>query len=133
MAFGVAGVVRSLQGPELSSYVRWWIGGLLANDAFLAPGAAIAGIVLARLVPAHVRPPLQAAGYVSATIVLATLPLLLGHGRQPDNPSLQPNDYSGNVLLVVGLVWAVGTAMAIRRVVRAAEATRADASADPPR
>jgi hypothetical protein len=117
-AFAVAGVARSLQGAELSSYLTWWTAGLLIHDAVIAPGAAVAGLVLARLLPAHIRPPLQAAGYISVAVVLTTLPLLLGHGRRPDNPSLQPNDYSRNVLLVVAIIWTVGAALALRRAGR---------------
>lgn len=124
IGFAVAGIARSLHGPALSSYLTWWIGGLLAHDAIIAPGASLAGLALARLLPVHVRPPLQVAGYVSLTVVLATLPLLLGHGRRPDTPSLQPNDYTGNVLLVVAITWAVGAALAVVRARRGARGRR---------
>jgi hypothetical protein len=124
--FGIAGIARSLRGPELTSYLTWWIAGLAAHDAILAPGAALIGLVLARLLPPHIRPPLQAAGYVSVTVVLATLPLVLGHGRQADNPSLQPNDYTGNVLLVVAVTLAVGAVLALRRA-RNAQGSSTDA------
>ena len=44
---------------------------------------------------------------VIGVLTLASIPLLLGRGRRPDNPSADPVDYSHNLLVLMGVVVSV--------------------------
>lgn len=99
----------------------WLVAALVLHDAVLAPLVVVAGWSLARVLPRWARGPVQAAALVAGTLVLASVPLLLGRGRRPDNPSADPLDYSRNLigLLVVIAAVAAAWALAARRRSRA--------------
>lgn len=85
----------------------WLVAGLVLHDAVLAPAVVAAGWVLARVLPPWLRAPVQTGALVVGVLTLASVPLLLGRGRRPDNPSADPLDYPRNLLLVVAVVVVV--------------------------
>ncbi|MEV0151376.1 MULTISPECIES: NAD(P)/FAD-dependent oxidoreductase [unclassified Nonomuraea] len=103
-ALGCALVVLGLTGIVLDSnpsgWALWFGGVLLAHDLVLAPAVLLAGIVLAGRADRWLRAALIVAGLVT----LATLPTVLALGRRADNPSILPQDYGRNLLLVLGTV-----------------------------
>ena len=107
MAWGVVGLFRHAATTVPASWLRWFIGGLIAHDLLLAPAVLAAGLAVHRLPPA-LRLPVRAALIVSGTLVLLTVPLLLGYGRatQPGNTSVLPGDYPVSLAVVLAGVWA---------------------------
>lgn len=97
------------------SVATWLVGGLVLHDAVLAPVVLGLGWLTARALPDWVRAPVQVGGLVSATLTLASVPLLLGRGRASDNPSVDPLDYGRNVIGLVLVVAVVCTLWAVSR------------------
>lgn len=113
VGFGLIGLLRNADATQPVNWLTYVFGSLIAHDALWAPAVAVASVVLVRLAPRWALPWLQGALVVSAGVVLVSIPALTGRGRIPSNPSILPNDYRGNVLLVLGLVWAVAIVLAL--------------------
>jgi hypothetical protein len=119
MAFGVGGLLHNAHGTRPTTWLRWFVEFLILHDGLLVPATIVAGFLLARLAPARIRPPLQAATIVTVPLALASIPVLGGYGRLANNPSLVPLDYGRNLAIVVGAVWAAAlVAVAIRLAAR---------------
>ncbi len=115
VGFGVAGLLRNVHGPALLSWAKLLAGGLVVHDGIAAPLVAVVAVLLARLVPARLRAPLQGALVVSVLVLLVAIPVASGAGRLPNNPSLLPSHhYGANVLGLLAAVWLVALALAAR-------------------
>jgi hypothetical protein len=114
IAWGLVGLLREAGSTVPTSWLRWFIGGLLAHDLLLAPAIFAIGLAVRRL-PLALQPPARAALIVSGALGLMSVPLLLGYGRatQPGNLSLLPGDYRANLALVLAAVWAVAGTWAL--------------------
>jgi hypothetical protein len=114
MAWGLAGLFRDAASTVPASWLRWFLGGLLAHDLLLAPAVLAVGLAVRRLPPA-LQAPARAALIVSGTLGLMSVPLLLGYGRatQPGNVSLLPGDYPRSLAITAGAVWAAAAAWAL--------------------
>ena len=108
--WGVRGALHHRIDTRPGQLVRFLLGGALAHDLVLAPLVLLAGTALARVIRGRWRAPLQAALFVSGTLVLFTYPALRGYGHALHNPTSLPHDYAANLALVVGAVLA-GTAV----------------------
>jgi hypothetical protein len=117
MAWGLVGLFRDAASTVPASWLRWFLGGLLAHDLLLVPAVLGVGLVVRRL-PAALQPPARAALIVSGTLALMSVPLLLGYGRatQPGNDSLLPGDYPRNLAIAAGAVWATAAIWALLRL-----------------
>ena len=87
IAYGVVELFAADRGPSPYAWLRFWVGGLALHDFLLAPLVIAVGLVVARVVPATARPYAQAGLIVSGVVTLVALPLVLGYGRTPDEPS----------------------------------------------
>ena len=85
---------------------------LVLDDALLLPAFLAVGALVHRLVPPRLRAIVQAALIVTASVTLVALPLVLGYGRTPDNPSALPLDYRRGLLLTLVAVWATAAVAA---------------------
>jgi hypothetical protein len=106
--WGVRGALHHRVDTRPAQLARFLLGGALAHDLLLAPAVLLAGTLLARAVAGRWRAPLQAALFISGTLLLFTWPELRGYGRVLRNPTSLPHDYGANLLLVVAAV-VVGT------------------------
>lgn len=107
MAFGIRGVITEFGREQSTNLATWVIGADLLHDLLIAPIAILVGWSVVRLAPRRWRAPLNA-GLLATGIVLGIAwPALRGYGRAivPDNPSVQPLDYSTAVAWVLGVVW----------------------------
>jgi hypothetical protein len=52
---------------------------------------------------------------VTGLLTAVALPVVLGFGRRPDNPSQLPLDYGRNLVLVLVLVWVAVAVLAFAR------------------
>ena len=65
--------------------------------------------------PRRARGPVQAALAISAIVALFAYPLVRAYGLAANNPTSLPHNYGRNLLVVLGLVWAVaGVAVVLK-------------------
>jgi hypothetical protein len=117
MGWGVAGLLRHAASTVPASWLRWLLGVLVVQHLLLIPAVLATGYLLGRA-PASWRTPLRAALIVSGTLILVSLPLLLGYGRasQPGNTSVLPGNYAASLAGVLAAVWALAAAWGLGRV-----------------
>jgi hypothetical protein len=111
--WGVRGALHHRIDTRPGQLARFLLGGALAHDLVLAPLVLLAGTALARVVRGRWRAPLQAALFVSGTLLLFTYPALRGYAHGLHNPTSLPHDYAANLALVVGAVVVVTAALAL--------------------
>ena len=119
IAFGLRGVLRGGVATDWPVTVTWLVAGPLLHDLVVFPAVAAAGWVVARVVPATVRPVVRGGLLVAAAVTVVAIPVLTGRG-DPRNPSLTPLDYPRNLALVLAAVAVVTAALAVRRHRRSA-------------
>lgn len=89
----------------LANTGAYLFGGPLLHDAVLAPMVALAGLAIARLVPASWRATLATGLLATGVLVLISVPLLWRpHPAQP-NPGLQNRPYLPGLLIFVTGLW----------------------------
>ncbi|GAB3574209.1 hypothetical protein GCM10027445_34660 [Amycolatopsis endophytica] len=82
-------------------------GGPVLHDAVLAPVAALAGLVLTRVLPGPWRTPVRIGAAFSLLLALLAVPALWrAHAALP-NPGLVDRDYGTGLLVALGAVWLV--------------------------
>ncbi len=131
MAYGIRGLVTDLEDSSVE-VAKWVIGADLLHDLVLAPIAVAVGWTINRIVPSRWRAPLQAGLAATGVTLLLGWPGWRGYGRHlvPDNPSVQPLDYTTAILTVLAVIWTaaliwLGLRLAGDR--RAAKAARSSA------
>jgi len=83
-------------------------GVLVAHDAVLLPAALGFGVLIGRYLPAgRARAAFQLAGFVTVTLAVVAVPLVLGFGRRADEPSALPLAYGRGLGVILVLVWTV--------------------------
>lgn len=106
VAYGVYGALTNVHADPKRHFI-FLATVLIGHELLLMPLVLLAGFLLARYVPADARGSVQGALIVSAAVTFMALPLVLGYGREPDNPSALPLDYRTGLLAVLSFVWAV--------------------------
>ena len=107
IGWGVAGIFRHSLDTRPANLAKFVVGGALLHYLLIAPVVILAGVLVARAVPARFRGPVQAALIVSAVVALFAWPLVRGYGLAANNPTSLPHNYGLNLLIVLGVVWAV--------------------------
>ncbi|MEV4642507.1 hypothetical protein AB0J80_34705 [Actinoplanes sp. NPDC049548] len=110
IAYAISGAIAD---PDLKvGGVVLFLGAVLGlHDAVFMPLVLGAGALLTRS-----HPLVRAALIVSLAVTLVALPLVLGHGRDPDNPSALPLPYGRGLGAVLIAIWAPTLAfLALRR------------------
>jgi hypothetical protein len=113
-------VIGALDTPSImpTRHVAYLLTVLALHDGLLMPAFLAAGAAAHRLIPATARPTIQAALVITAATTLVALPLVLGYGRIPDNPSALPRDYRTGLLNVIALIWLAAAAALVVRLAR---------------
>jgi hypothetical protein len=126
MAFGAVGLVGDAGFGASSNVAAWLVGADVAHDFVLAPLACLIGAVVARALPRWARAPVQAALLTTGVLLIVVFPALRGFGRDhvPDNPSVQPLDYTTATLTALAVVWAVAGVWLVLRLVTSGPGTR---------
>ncbi|MEW2353291.1 hypothetical protein [Spirillospora sp. NPDC029432] len=105
IAFGLWGILTSTDSAP-ADWALWLGGAAIVHDAVLVPVVLLAGALTTRL-PATWKHRVQAALLIAGTVTLVALPMVLGLGERPDNPSLLPLPYTRNLLLVIAVTAAL--------------------------
>jgi hypothetical protein len=127
MAYGAAGLVGDTGVRASVDVGAWLVGADVAHDFVLAPFACVIGAVVARALPRWCRVPVQAALLTSGVLLIVVFPALRGFGRDqvPDNPSIDPLNYTTATLTALAVVWsAAGVWLAVRLVISDRERRR---------
>jgi hypothetical protein len=120
IAWGVIGIFSNSLDTRPANLAKFVLGGALLHDLLVAPVAVLVGVLIARAVPAPARGPVQAALAVSAIIAVFAYPLVRGYGLAANNPTSLPHNYGLNLVVVLGVVWAVTAAAVVMRLKRSA-------------
>jgi hypothetical protein len=118
MAYGAVGLLGDTGLGASVDVGVWLVGADVAHDFVLAPLACLIGAAAARLLPRWCRAPVQAALLTSGVLLIVVFPALRGYGRDqvPDNPSVQPLDYTTATLTALAVVWAAAAAWLLIRL-----------------
>ena len=121
MAYAVGGALLD-PGVDVLGVVVFLAAVLVLHDAVLMPVVLAAGA-------ATRRPATRYAGVVGAAVLVVGLPLALGFGRAPDDPSVLPLPYARNLLVILaGIAAAALLPRVVRRIRKGSESTRAGAA-----
>lgn len=80
---------------------------VVGHDGVFMPAVLGIGALIRRFVPAGGRRAVQAAALCTAAVTVVGLPLALGYGKPPDNPSALPLAYPRNLIVIVVVIWVV--------------------------
>lgn len=116
MGFGLWGAVTNRIDTRPPDLARFVVGAALLHDLVLAPLVILVGVLAARAVPGRARGAVQATLAVSGIVALFSYPAVRAFGLATGNPTSLPHNYTLNLLVVLGLVWAVGAALVLRRL-----------------
>ncbi|MFC4066206.1 hypothetical protein [Actinoplanes subglobosus] len=111
MGYAVAGALHD-PDVEPAGVLIFLVAVLLAHDLIWMPAVLATGALLARHVPRRHRPAVITAILCAVSVTVVALPLVLGFGRPPDNPSALPLPYPRNLLAVL---LALAVAAVLRR------------------
>lgn len=114
IGWGVRGIFTHRLDTRPANLAKFVVGGALLHDLLVAPLAIVAGVLVARAVRGRARGPVQAALAVSAIIALFSWPLVRAYGLAAHNPTSLPHNYGRNLLIVLGVVWAVAGATILK-------------------
>ena len=117
MGFAAAG---ALSDPDTAPvpHLLFLAALVAAHDGVVLPLAIGAGALVRRYVPARVRGIVHGGLFVTVALVVVGLPLALGFGHSPDNPSALPLDYPYGLLVVLAAVWLGVAVLMAGRLIR---------------
>jgi len=114
IAYAVSGALAD--GDVKFGALVFLVAVLVAHDGLVLPFTIGAGALIDRIVPPALRGAVRVAAVISLAVTLVALPLVLGRGRVPDNPSVLPLPYGRGLLVVYTLIWATtAVVVAVRR------------------
>jgi len=118
IVFGVVSALTHWGSVDPPQFAVWIVGLALFHDLVMAPVVSMAGRTLASGGRRWWLGAVEGALAASAAITLFAVPFVAGWGRQADNPSLLPRNYTLGLLLVVGAIWALAALVILRRARR---------------
>jgi hypothetical protein len=120
IGYGVYGVLNDVWLRDVPFELAVWVfGSLVLHDALFAPMVLGTVALLAWLLPRPVRGPVAGALALTGLVVLFAYPLLRAFGRRAVNPSILPDDYGQNVLVVLAVIWSITAVVIVARILRA--------------
>jgi len=120
IAWGLRGVFVHSLDTRPANLAKFVVAGALLHDLLIAPLVIGAGVLVARAVPGRARAVVQGALAVSAIVALFSYPLVRAYGLAAHNPTSLPRNYTANLLVVLGLVWAIAAGLVLLRLRRPA-------------
>jgi hypothetical protein len=108
----------------------WAVGGIAAHDALIGPLACCIGWLIVRFLPPVMRAPLQGGLIVAGAVMVVSVPVVVGRGRDAGNPSALPGDYPLALMEVLGVVAISVIALMLTGAFRRRKARNARLSTD---
>jgi hypothetical protein len=121
IGYGLRGLLHHHIDTRPANLATFVVGGALFHDLIFAPAVLGLGVMIARAVPGRIRAIVQAALIVSGCLALFSYPLVRDYAHVLHNPSSLPHNYAANLALVLGLVWALATVVALLQLRRRAD------------
>jgi hypothetical protein len=121
IGYGVRGLLHHHINTRPANLATFVVGGALFHDLIFAPVVLGVGAVVARVVPGRIRAVVQGALIVSGCLALFSYPLVRDYAIALHNPSSLPHNYTANLALVLGIVWAAATILALVHLKRHAD------------
>ncbi len=119
MSYGVYGLMINAARTHPSSWLLWFLGGIVVHDFLIAPVVISVGVIVSRAVPDDFRGPVQGALVAGGIVTLTALPYVLGFGRSSSNLSALPNNYATALLTLLLVITGVAVALIVLRRHRA--------------
>ncbi len=116
IGFGLRGILQHSLDTRPANLARFVVGGALLHDLVVAPLVIVVGVLVARAVRGRARAVVQAALAISGILALFSYPLVRAYGRAINNPTSLPHNYTANLLVVLGVVWAVAAVIVLTRL-----------------
>jgi len=113
---GLRGIFQHSLDTRPANLAKFVVGGALLHDLLVAPVVLVAAVALARKVPGRARATVTAALVVTGVVALFSYPLVRAYGLAAHNPTSLPHNYTLNLLIVLGSVWAVAAAVLVVRL-----------------
>jgi hypothetical protein len=107
-AFGVFGLLQHASDTHPIGWFVWFAGAAVAHDVLVAPLVIGTGLLVTRL-PRAYRHPARTALVLAGAATIVAVPMVLGFGRRPDNPSILPQAY-GTHLTAIAIFTGVSAA-----------------------
>ncbi|MGV1036499.1 MAG: hypothetical protein ACOYD0_05675 [Candidatus Nanopelagicales bacterium] len=117
-ALGAYNLFDQVPLKALPNLIVWLAAGVVVHDVVIAAGVATAGWAISRAVPAKFRASVQGGLIVAGVVAIMAIPVVIGAGRTPANPSLLPLDYGRNlviILVVIAVITALFSLVSIRK------------------
>ena len=133
IGYGVRGLLHHHVDTRPANLAKFFVGGALLHDLFLAPIILVIGVLLARTVRGRARAVVQAALIISGVLALFSYPLVRNYAKVLHNPSSLPHDYAANLAVVLGVVCGIAViwslaAILVRRPFRKTSAAEVSAT-----
>jgi hypothetical protein len=122
-AFGIFRLLTQIPPPNLLILAGWLVAALIIHDALLAPSAVGVGWLLRRYVPDRGRRYLQLALIMIALVLVIAVPMIFLRGSQPAVKALLLRNYGVNLIMIIGVIAAIGLILYTLRVARDRSAT----------
>jgi len=113
---GVRGVFSHRIDTRPAQLARFVVGGALIHDLLVAPLVVLVGVAVARVVRGRARAVVQGALVITATLALFSYPLVRAYGKATRNPTSLPHNYTLNLVLVLGVIWALAAVGVVVRM-----------------
>lgn len=120
IGIGLRGVFEHSLDTRPANLAKFVVGGALLHDLLIAPLVILVAVAVARAVPGRARAIVQAALVVTGVLTVFSYPLVRAYGLAANNPTSLPHNYALNLLVVLGVVWAVAAAALVVRLRRPA-------------
>lgn len=113
IAWGLQGILRHRRDTHPAQLAGFVLGDVVVHDAVWAPLVLLAGVAVARLVPARARAWVQAGLLVAGLLLVFAYPEIRGYGRAHGNPTSLPHDYTATSAAAAGIALAGVAATAV--------------------
>ncbi|MFN2560105.1 MAG: hypothetical protein ABR571_02250 [Jatrophihabitans sp.] len=116
--FGVFRLVTQIPSDDLIALFVWLLAALLIHDGLVSPVVVAVGVLVTKAVSPRTRRYLQGALVTGALITVIAVPLITRENSQPQVKSILQQDYSANLVVLLGIVAGGALALYVLRVFR---------------
>jgi hypothetical protein len=113
IAYAISGALTD--GDLKGGALIFLVAVLVVHDGLLLPLFIGVGVLIGKVMPPRLRAPVRVAAVISLAVTVVALPLVLGRGRVPDNPSILPLNYGRGLLVVYTAVWVTCAGLVVAR------------------